>query len=163
MQPVQDLTIEDKVSRTQYQFSVEDASSEELREWVPKLVERLKQDRRIVDVATDQQEGGLQAFVDIDRAAAAASESRRRWSTARSTTRSASASSRRSSRRPTSIASCSKSGPTSARVPARWKASTSMRRTPGGRRGQCGAHRQHDATRRAPPPSRFPSPRSRAS
>ena len=71
MQPVQDLTIEDKVSRTQYQFSVEDASSEELREWVPKLVERLKQDRRIVDVATDQQEGGLQAFVDIDRAAAA--------------------------------------------------------------------------------------------
>ena len=71
MQPVQDLTIEDKVSRTQYQFSVEDASAEELREWVPKLIERLRQDRRLVDVASDQQEGGLQAFVDIDRAAAA--------------------------------------------------------------------------------------------
>jgi multidrug efflux pump len=70
MQPVQDLTIEDKVSRTQYQFSVEDAKADELAVWVPKLVERLRQDRRLVDVASDQQEGGLQAYVDIDRAAA---------------------------------------------------------------------------------------------
>ncbi len=70
MQPVQDLTIEDKVSRTQYQFSVEDAKADELSLWVPKLVERLRQDRRLVDVASDQQEGGLQAYVDIDRAAA---------------------------------------------------------------------------------------------
>ena len=70
MQPVQDLTIEDKVSRTQYQFSVEDANADELAVWVPKLVERLRQDRRLVDVASDQQEGGLQAYVDIDRAAA---------------------------------------------------------------------------------------------
>ena len=70
MQPVQDLTIEDRVSRTQYQFSVEDADSDELRAWVPKLVERLRQDPRLSDVATDQQEGGLQAYVDIDRATA---------------------------------------------------------------------------------------------
>ena len=70
MQPVQDLTIEDRVSRTQYQFSVEDANADELRAWVPKLVERLRQDRRLADVASDQQEGGLQAYVDIDRTAA---------------------------------------------------------------------------------------------
>jgi multidrug efflux pump len=70
MQPVQDLTIEHRVSRAQYQFSVEDADGEQLRAWVPKLVERLRQDRRLVDVASDQQEGGLQAYVDIDRAAA---------------------------------------------------------------------------------------------
>jgi multidrug efflux pump len=70
MQPVQDLTIEDKVSRTQYQFSVEDASSAELRAWVPKLVERLRRDSRLADVASDQQEGGLQAYVEIDRATA---------------------------------------------------------------------------------------------
>jgi multidrug efflux pump len=70
MQPVQDLTIEDKVSRTQYQFSVEDASAAELALWVPKLIARLREDRHLVDVASDQQEGGLQAYVDIDRAAA---------------------------------------------------------------------------------------------
>jgi multidrug efflux pump len=70
MQPVQDLTIEDKVSRTQYQFSVEDANADELAGWVPKLVLRLREDPRLVDVASDQQDGGLQAFVNIDRAAA---------------------------------------------------------------------------------------------
>jgi multidrug efflux pump len=70
LQPVQDLTIEDKVSRTQYQFSVEDANADELRAWVPKLVDRLRRDPRLADVATDQQEGGLQAYVEIDRAAA---------------------------------------------------------------------------------------------
>ncbi len=70
MQPVQDLTIEHRVSRTQYQFSVEDANADELRTWVPRLVERLRRDRRLVDVASDQQEGGLQAYVEIDRAAA---------------------------------------------------------------------------------------------
>ncbi|MBI5920569.1 MAG: MdtB/MuxB family multidrug efflux RND transporter permease subunit [Betaproteobacteria bacterium] len=70
LQPVQDLTIEDHVSRAQYRFSVEDANAEELRIWVPRLVERLRQDKRLVDVASDQQEGGLQAHVEIDRAAA---------------------------------------------------------------------------------------------
>jgi multidrug efflux pump len=67
MQPVQDLTIEDRVSRTQYQFSVEDASADELSLWVPRLVERLRQIPELADVASDLQDRGLQAFVDIDR------------------------------------------------------------------------------------------------
>jgi multidrug efflux pump len=67
MQPVQDLTIEDRVSRTQYQFSVEDANPDELSLWVPKLVERLQQIPQLADVASDLQDHGLQAYVEIDR------------------------------------------------------------------------------------------------
>ena len=67
MQPVQDLTIEDRVSRTQYQFSVEDADPDELSVWVPQLVERLRQLPELADVASDLQDQGLQAYVDIDR------------------------------------------------------------------------------------------------
>ena len=70
MQPVQDLTIEDRVSRTQYQFSVEDADPAELSAWVPRLVERLRELRQLADVASDLQDAGLQAYVDIDRATA---------------------------------------------------------------------------------------------
>ncbi len=70
MQPVQDLTVEDKVSRTQYQLSVADADAEVLREWVPRLVKRLRDEPRLSDVTSDQQEGGLQAHVEIDRALA---------------------------------------------------------------------------------------------
>src|SRR5450830_279534 len=70
MQPVQDLTIEDRVIRTQYQFSVEDADPDELSAWVPKLVERLRSLPQLADVASDLQEQGLQAYVDIDRATA---------------------------------------------------------------------------------------------
>ncbi len=70
MQPVQDLTIEDRVSRTQYQFTVEDTNPEELAVWVPRIVERLRQIPQLADVATDLQNGGLQAFVEIDRATA---------------------------------------------------------------------------------------------
>jgi multidrug efflux pump len=70
MQPVQDLTIEDRVSRSQYQFSVEDANADVLRAWVPKLVARLREDPRVAEVVSDQQEGGLQAYVEIDRAVA---------------------------------------------------------------------------------------------
>ncbi len=70
MQPVQDLTIEDRVSRTQYQFSVEDADPDELSAWVPKLVERLRSLPQLADVASDLQDQGLQAYVDIDRATA---------------------------------------------------------------------------------------------
>ncbi len=70
MQPVQDLTIEDRVSRTQYQFTVEDADPDELALWVPKLVERLRQIPVLADVVSDQQDRGLQAYVDIDRATA---------------------------------------------------------------------------------------------
>jgi multidrug efflux pump len=71
MQPVQDLTIEDRVSRTQYQFTVEDANPDTLSEWVPKLVERLRQVPQLADVVSDQQDQGLQAYVEIDRATAA--------------------------------------------------------------------------------------------
>jgi len=70
MQPVQDLTIEDRVSRTQYQFTVEDTNPDELSTWVPRLVERLQRDPSLADVASDLQDGGLQAFVEIDRATA---------------------------------------------------------------------------------------------
>jgi multidrug efflux pump len=70
MQPVQDLTIEDRVSRTQYQFTLEDTNPDELAVWVPKIVDRLQKIPQLADVATDLQNGGLQAYVDIDRATA---------------------------------------------------------------------------------------------
>ena len=70
MQPVQDLSIEDRVSRTQYQFTVEDTNHDELAVWVPRIVDRLRQVPQLADVATDLQNGGLQAFVEIDRATA---------------------------------------------------------------------------------------------
>ncbi|MDR3452259.1 MAG: MdtB/MuxB family multidrug efflux RND transporter permease subunit [Rhodoferax sp.] len=67
MQPVQDLTIEDSVSRTQYQFSLEDADPDELSVWVPRLVTRLQQIPQLADVASNLQDEGLQAYIDIDR------------------------------------------------------------------------------------------------
>ncbi|HCT05365.1 MAG TPA: multidrug transporter subunit MdtB [Pseudomonas sp.] len=70
MQPVQDLTIEDSVSRTQYQFTLEDADPDELSTWVPKLIERLQKAPELADVATNLQDKGLQAYVEIDRDAA---------------------------------------------------------------------------------------------
>ena len=70
MQPVQDLSIEDRVSRTQYQFSVESANPEDLSLWVPRLTERLRQLPQLADVASDMLDQGLQAYVEIDRASA---------------------------------------------------------------------------------------------
>jgi multidrug efflux pump len=70
MQPVQDLTIEDRVSRTQYQFSLEDADPERLALWVPRLVDRMRALPALADVASDLQDRGLQAYLDIDRDAA---------------------------------------------------------------------------------------------
>ncbi|MGH9682421.1 MAG: multidrug efflux RND transporter permease subunit [Candidatus Acidiferrales bacterium] len=67
MQPVQDLTVEDRVSRTQYQYTVEDADSSELSLWAPKLVEKLKQLPQLTDVASDQEDNGLEADLVIDR------------------------------------------------------------------------------------------------
>jgi multidrug efflux pump len=67
LQPVQDLTIEDRVSRTQYQFTVETANPDELSAWVPRIVARLARLPQLTDVASDLQDQGLQAFVDIDR------------------------------------------------------------------------------------------------
>ena len=67
MQPVQDLSIEDRVSRTQYQFTLESPDSAVLSTWTPRLVERLRQVPKLKDVASDLQDQGLQAYVDIDR------------------------------------------------------------------------------------------------
>ena len=70
MQPVQDLTVEDRVSRTQYQFSLEDADPGRLAAWVPRMVERMRAIPVLADVASDLQDRGLQAWLDIDRDAA---------------------------------------------------------------------------------------------
>jgi multidrug efflux pump len=67
MQPVQDLTVENRVSRTQFQYTLEDASGSELAGFVPRLVDKLKTLPELRDVASDQQSRGLQATVVIDR------------------------------------------------------------------------------------------------
>ncbi|KVT60511.1 multidrug transporter [Burkholderia ubonensis] len=67
MQPLRDLTIESRVSRTQYQFSVQDTDPAEMAEWVPRLVERLSRLPQLADVTSDLQDRGLQTFVSIDR------------------------------------------------------------------------------------------------
>jgi multidrug efflux pump len=67
MQPVQDLTIDDRLSRTQYQYSIETADAAELRAWAPRLVEKLRTLPALRDVASDEQSGGLQAALVIDR------------------------------------------------------------------------------------------------
>ncbi|MFZ0912252.1 MAG: efflux RND transporter permease subunit [Candidatus Korobacteraceae bacterium] len=70
MQPVQDLSVEDRVSRTQYQFSLEDADPVELASWTTKMVARLKTLPDLRDIATDQQDLAAQANLVIDRATA---------------------------------------------------------------------------------------------
>ncbi|QDU27088.1 Multidrug resistance protein MdtB [Anatilimnocola aggregata] len=67
MQPVQDLTVETRVSRTQYQYSLEDPDSKELDEWAPKFVAKLQELPQLRDVTSDQQNSGLQLRVVIDR------------------------------------------------------------------------------------------------
>src|SRR6185369_3060568 len=67
MQPVQDLTVDDRVSRTQFQYSLEDADAKELNTWAPRLVEKLQALPQLRDVASDQQTEGLQANLVIDR------------------------------------------------------------------------------------------------
>src|ERR1017187_7382529 len=71
MQPVQDLTIEGTVSRTQYQFILQDSDPAPLAEWTPKLVDRLNQLPQLADVASDISQQGLSVFVEIDRDQAA--------------------------------------------------------------------------------------------
>jgi multidrug efflux pump len=71
MQPVQDLTVEDRVSKTQYQFTLEAGSGTELTEWTHRLLERLHALPELADVTSDLQDQGLQAYVDIDRDTAA--------------------------------------------------------------------------------------------
>ncbi len=67
MQPVQDLTVEDRVSRTQFQYTLEDADANELNVWTARLLDKLKTLPSLRDVATDQQNGGLQTTLVIDR------------------------------------------------------------------------------------------------
>ncbi len=70
MQPVQDLTVEDRVSRTQYQYSLEDPNADELNTWTARFVEKLKTLPQLQDVATDQQMQGSQTTLVIDRVTA---------------------------------------------------------------------------------------------
>ena len=67
MQPVQNITVDDRVSRTQYQYTLEDPDQNELNEWANRFVARLKQLPELEDVATDQQMGGLAVSLNIDR------------------------------------------------------------------------------------------------
>ncbi len=70
MQPVQDITVDDRVSRTQYQYTLEDPDVNELNEWTDKFVASMKKMPELEDVATDQQTGGLAVALTIDRVTA---------------------------------------------------------------------------------------------
>jgi len=70
MQPVQDLTVEDRVSRTQYQYTLEDANADELNQWTTALVAKMQTLPQLRDVATDQQTHGAEATLVIDRVTA---------------------------------------------------------------------------------------------
>ena len=70
MQPVQDLSVEDRVSRTQYQYSLEDPDGQELNTWAPKLADALRAVPALRDVSTDQQDRGVATSLVIDRATA---------------------------------------------------------------------------------------------
>ena len=70
MQPVQNITVDDRVSRTQYQYTLEDPDANELNDWTNRFVAKLKELPQIEDVATDQQTGGLAVALNIDRVTA---------------------------------------------------------------------------------------------
>jgi multidrug efflux pump len=67
MQPVQDLTVEDRISRTQYQYTMEGADAQEVALWAPRLVAKMRTLPQMRDVASDQQNNGLRANLVIDR------------------------------------------------------------------------------------------------
>jgi multidrug efflux pump len=67
MQPVQNITVDDRVSRTQYQYTLEDPDANELNDWTNRFVAKLKNLPQLEDVATDQQTGGLAVSLIIDR------------------------------------------------------------------------------------------------
>ena len=70
MEPVQDISVDDRVSRTQYQYTLEDSDANELNDWTNRFLARLKQLPQLEDVATDQQPGGLTVSLAIDRVTA---------------------------------------------------------------------------------------------
>ncbi len=67
MQPVQDLTIDSSVSRTQYRFILQDANPDEFKEWVPKLMAKLTALPELADISSDLEQQGLSVYVQIDR------------------------------------------------------------------------------------------------
>jgi len=70
MQAVQDVQIDSRVSRTQYQYTLQDADEEKLAEWAPKLLEKFRALPELVDATSDQQSGGLQISINVDRSKA---------------------------------------------------------------------------------------------
>jgi multidrug efflux pump len=70
MQPVQDITVDDRVSRTQYQYTLVDPDVDELNDWTAKFVAQLKKLKELEDVATDQQTGAQAVQLEIDRVTA---------------------------------------------------------------------------------------------
>ncbi|HEX9136050.1 MAG TPA: efflux RND transporter permease subunit, partial [Nitrospirota bacterium] len=70
MQPAQDLTVDARVSRTQYQYTIEDPNTDELNLWAPKVVEALRNRPELRDVSSDQQDQGLRFSITIDRGTA---------------------------------------------------------------------------------------------
>jgi multidrug efflux pump len=70
MQPVQNITVDDRVSRTQYQYTLEDPDANELNLWTGKLVDKMQKLPQLADVATDQQTGGLAVSLVVDRVTA---------------------------------------------------------------------------------------------
>jgi multidrug efflux pump len=70
MQPVQNITVDDRVSRTQYQYTLEDPDINELNTWTSRFVDKLKALPQLEDVATDQQNGGDAIMMNIDRVTA---------------------------------------------------------------------------------------------
>ena len=70
MQPIQDLTVEDRVSQTEYQYTLEDADADELNKYTAKMVDKMQELPELRDVATDQQTDGAQERLVIDRATA---------------------------------------------------------------------------------------------
>ena len=70
LQPIQDLTVDDRVSRTQYQYTLEDSDVNELNEWTAKLIAEMRKAKEIFGVVTDQQPNGVSAHLEYDRATA---------------------------------------------------------------------------------------------
>ncbi len=70
LQPVQDLAIEDRLTRTQFQLVLDSPRAEDLGDWVPRILDRLQARPELRDLASDLQDQGLQAYLDIDRASA---------------------------------------------------------------------------------------------
>ncbi|HEY4240120.1 MAG TPA: multidrug efflux RND transporter permease subunit [Kofleriaceae bacterium] len=67
MQPVQDLTVDSRVSRTQYQYTIEDPSADELAVWAPQIVDKMRALPQLTDVASDQSTSGLELHLAVDR------------------------------------------------------------------------------------------------